>query len=301
MTVPDQGQQNTFSLLPLCLVMARTPCLPNRPPAPFVARLRPVLVALIALLLAVPLAGCSSKKPPTQVTLVEGSAASAETSRQDNPSAPFALGVTAYMQQHYDEALQYFSQALTQNSGSPRAYNNRGVTYYALGDYAKAVADFSAAAQSNGADAEQALFNRAIAYQALKDYDRALADYEQLLSRNPRFSAALNNKADILINLHRYDQAVVVLDAAIKVAPSDPDLYFNQALALEQQGISTRAMADYDRAIALRANFGQAYLNRGVLRLRLQQVQPGCGDLQLACDFGLCTHLEKAKKFGLCD
>lgn len=119
------------------------------------------------------------------------------------------------------------------------------------------------------------------------------------MSRNPRFSAALNNKADILINLHRYDQAVVVLDEAIKVAPSDPDLYFNQALALEQQGISARAMANYDRAIALRANFGQAYLNRGVLRLRLQQVQPGCGDL--ACDFGLCTHLEKAKKFGLCD
>jgi hypothetical protein len=26
----------------------------------------------------------------------------------------------------------------------------------------------------------------------------------------------------------------------------------------------------------------------------------GCGDLSLACQFGYCGHLEKAKNFGLC-
>ena len=59
-------------------------------------------------------------------------------------------------------------------------------------------------------------------------------------------------------------------------------------------------MEDYDRAAKLRSNFGQAYRNRGVLRLRLQLTREGCGDLGLACQLGLCGHLEKARNFGLC-
>lgn len=223
--------------------------------------------------------------------------------RMDGQSAMvfFNLGTAACRQQHYNEAVNDFTRALTLDAGLARAYNNRGVAYYFLGEYAKAVADFSKAAESTNAGGMAALFNRAMAFQAMKDHDRAMADYDMVLAKKPDTVAALNNKADILIGLGRFDQAILVLDAAITVAPNDPDLLFNRALAHERLGHLQKAQSDYDRTLALNGHFGQAYRNRGVLRLQVQKNHEGCDDLRHACSLGLCTQLEKVKKFGLCD
>jgi tetratricopeptide (TPR) repeat protein len=211
------------------------------------------------------------------------------------------LGTTAYMQKNYDEALNDLTKALALNSDLGWAYNNRGVVHYTLGDYAKAVTDFSKAAETADVNDKRALFNRALGYQAMKDFDRAIADYDTILAQNPKDIAAMNNKANILIGLRRFDLAIMVLDAAVKISPDDPDLYFNRALAQENLGHLQKAQADYDQTVALNGHFGQAYRNRGVLRLQSQQKNKGCDDLHRACDLGLCHQLEKAKKLGLCD
>jgi tetratricopeptide (TPR) repeat protein len=214
--------------------------------------------------------------------------------------AAYDLGAAAYMNQDYQKAVNYFSDAIAKDATMAKAYNNRGVAALALGQYDKAGADFSAAAGLGGQAAAASLFNRALAYQAQNEFDRALADYDRVISLDPSQTAARNNKADIFIALRRYDAAAAELDAAIGLNPGDPDLFYNRALVREKLGNYPQAMEDYDRAAKLRSNFGQAYRNRGVLRLRLQMTREGCGDLSLACQFGYCGHLEKAKNFGLC-
>lgn len=212
----------------------------------------------------------------------------------------YDLGAAAYMNQDYQKAVNYFSDAIAKDATMAKAYNNRGVASFALGQYDKAGADFSAAAGLGGQSAAASLFNRALAYQAQNEFDRALADYDRVIGLDPSQTAARNNKADIFITLRRYDEALVELDAAIRLNSGDPDLYYNRALVREKLGNYPQAMEDYDRAAKLRSNFGQAYRNRGVLRLRLQMAREGCADLSLACQFGYCGHLEKAKNFGLC-
>ena len=161
----------------------------------------------------------------------------------------YDLGAAACMRHDYADALKRFSEALARDGGMGRAYNNRGVTYFALGQYENALADFNTAQRLGGPSEKAALFNRALTYQTMRDLDRAMADYDRIIAADPGNIAARNNKADILLSLRRFDEAASLLDAAIAVAPNDPELYFNRALAREAMAQYPAAKADYDQAL----------------------------------------------------
>ena len=75
-----------------------------------------------------------------------------------------------------------------------KALKFRGVAHHFQGDFAAAIADFSAVLALDPNDFE-ALSDRGLAYQALGDSDRALADDDKAVAVNPKFAFAYFNRA----------------------------------------------------------------------------------------------------------
>lgn len=90
----------------------------------------------------------------------------------------------------------------------------------------------------------QAFVNRAWAIQHLHGYEKqALQDYESALKLNSNFMPALGSQAALLMRLERPAEALVAMNRTVHLAPLQPILYFNRALA-------HLALHDYRRALA---------------------------------------------------
>src|ERR1700742_1703577 len=71
---------------------------------------------------------------------------------------------------------------------------------------------------------------------------------------------------------------IASLSETIKSHPSDPQAYNMRGSVLAQAGKTDEALADFNKAISLDANYGQAYANRGLIyrqTKRLDQAMSG--------------------------
>ncbi|HEX6107778.1 MAG TPA: tetratricopeptide repeat protein [Ktedonobacteraceae bacterium] len=72
---------------------------------------------------------------------------------------------------------------------------NRGLTYYDLKEYPKAITDYDRATQLNP-QYTAAYHNRGVAYYGLKEYQKEIADYDRALQLDPNFTRAKNNRKE---------------------------------------------------------------------------------------------------------
>ena len=107
---------------------------------------------------------------------------------------------------------------------APAALVNSGILHLARSEYAEAVSDFNAAVQA-GADESAVLNDRAIAETGLHQYAAAVADYTKALAQKP--------------------------DHAERI-------YFNRAIAYEEQGDLKNAYLDYRVASQLDPSWTKA-------------------------------------------
>ena len=100
------------------------------------------------------------------------------------------------------------------------AFYNRGNARYDMGDYEKAVADYSSAIKLNPADT-LALNNRGNAYANRRDFDRAIADLTQALKYNPDYAQGYNDRGVAYGAKGDIDRALVDFEQAVKFDPSN--------------------------------------------------------------------------------
>lgn len=79
-------------------------------------------------------------------------------------------------------------------------------------------------------------------------------------------------RVEALINLsrdhaahHRHDEAIAAIDEALRLQPNDPMLYLERGQRIMLIYEWDRALADYDRAIALAPDLPEAYYYRALL------------------------------------
>jgi tetratricopeptide (TPR) repeat protein len=99
------------------------------------------------------------------------------------------------------------------------AWNNRGLAHSNLGQWDKAVADFSKAIELDPKLAG-AWNGRGFAYFNLGQYDKAVADFSRAFEVDPHLAPAWNNRGLAHSNLGQYDKAVADLTRVIELAPT---------------------------------------------------------------------------------
>ncbi|HKB41633.1 MAG TPA: tetratricopeptide repeat protein, partial [Gemmataceae bacterium] len=122
------------------------------------------------------------------------------------------------------EAVEFWSQRLRNNSEDVHAYHHRALAYEKLGERSKAVEDFTAAIQRQP-DNAHFYECRGRNHLALKDRSQAAADFEKAMELKPDQAHLCNDLAWLLVagpkELHNGTKAVPYAERAVKLAPKN--------------------------------------------------------------------------------
>ena len=99
------------------------------------------------------------------------------------------LGIVAYRQKNYPEALKYYDTAIRLNPYDPVIMNNSGSVYFDMQNYNEALKRFQNAVRIK-ADYADAYMNIGSCYGVGGQYELALQNFDKALSINPRLTQA---------------------------------------------------------------------------------------------------------------
>ncbi|MGB5972250.1 MAG: tetratricopeptide repeat protein, partial [Nodosilinea sp.] len=187
----------------------------------------------------------------------------------------------------YVTAIDDFSVALRLEPAFTNAYINRGSIYRLVGQLAKAIGDLDRAVQLQPSSLK-AYGNRGRIQLDLEDYHGAIADFTAVLAKRPKFAKVLlwRGLAYLKLGVHAalaehrreaYQSAIADFTQLLQDHPHHAEAYNYRSVAYFQLGNAYQATLDINHAIDCQADYVEAYINRGMLRHEL-------GDLQGAID-----------------
>lgn len=138
-----------------------------------------------------------------------------------------------------------------------------GIVYERAAKYNKAIAYYkeSLEKESNIITASRI----SSCYDDLGDYDKALEYCNQAIALDSLKTNYLYEKANILDNAGRTQEAIKTMSDYIANTPDEPAGYYQRGWFKDHFGDIEGALEDYTMAITLQPNVAYAYLNRGVL------------------------------------
>lgn len=138
-----------------------------------------------------------------------------------------------------------------------------GIVYERTAKYNKAIAYYkeSLEKESNIITASRI----SSCYDDLGDYDKALEYCNQAIALDSVKANCLYEKANILDNAGRTQEAIKTMSDYIANTPDEPAGYYQRGWFKDHSGDIEGALEDYTMAITLQPNEAYAYLNRGVL------------------------------------
>jgi len=140
------------------------------------------------------------------------------------------------------------------------------------------------------------LYNRGRSYQELKMYDLAINDFKAVLKLDPQNESAYLSIGQELYRNEDYKGTIYYCDHVIELNKSNVMAFFLKARSLHRQGEFRDAMQNYNKAINLDPELGEAYLHRGALYLLLKKKAEACNDLKKAVSLNVQGAQEAQEK-----
>ncbi|ERN42984.1 tetratricopeptide TPR_1 repeat-containing protein [Rubidibacter lacunae KORDI 51-2] len=225
----------------------------------------------------------------------------------DRARVNYFLGLAYAECQNYPQALESLREAVTICSDYPEALYQRGLIYFALGNFQFAIADFNYAlhlySQFYGgtgfdtvgstidtiegivgdfcsplSERQQALQDRValaklhndrgLAHEKWGDSEAAVADFNRAVRYDPDFAAAYVHCGNVYYECGNYDAAIDSFGCALVVAPDSSAIVYRRGLARAARGRATEAIADFNHSIALNPDCAKVYLHRGITHMQ---------------------------------
>jgi tetratricopeptide (TPR) repeat protein len=94
---------------------------------------------------------------------------------------------------------------------------------------------------------------------------RALVHFEQMIEFYPNYADSWDGKADALMNLQRYPEALAAYERATILEPDEYSTWYKKGNALMKVNRNAEALEAYQQSINLSAGFAEVWHNRGVI------------------------------------
>ncbi|MGN6367782.1 MAG: tetratricopeptide repeat protein [Phycisphaerae bacterium] len=168
----------------------------------------------------------------------------------DDDSIQRTVGKLALHDGKFDEALAHFNHAIELRPNYGESYVLRGDVYDRMGRLDDAIADYRKAIEVglNDADGYIAL---AAALKKKGDLPNAAKNYELALGLEPGNMITRYNYGNVLLDLHRYNDAIAAYEFILHYQPDNPAVLDNLAYAYHMDGQDDKAIATQKRARAL--------------------------------------------------
>lgn len=183
------------------------------------------------------------------------------------------------IQGQWDEALKYEEKALKAKKVDVAAYRERSGTYASLGRYNEALANMDIYI-AKVPPSENTYFNKAAILQELKRYDEAAKFF--------RLSIGLRNQDRTIIQLSRcldlagrYQEAIDELSKVIKTTPLDDESLVMRARLHRKNKNAQLALNDFTKALEIEHS-AKTYTERAAVYAQLGQKSAEAKDLAKA-------------------
>ena len=196
------------------------------------------------------------------------------------------LGTIQRRQRLYEDALQSYDLALNYAPKSVPILLNRATLFMEMGKDESAKGDYALVLDVEPDNAE-ALLMRAYIYMQERNYAFARADYEHLLKLDAKHYSARLGLAMLCQREMKHQEAMVVLDALLQDFPSDDVLLVARAGVENDLNQTDAAIVDLDKAIAINPSQVDAYLMRGQIYLAQKRKKQAREDFESAMKLGV--------------
>ncbi len=198
-----------------------------------------------------------------------------------------ASGAFAQTQNDYNRAImQAYADLMRENYKDYETLFRRANTYYANGDYLKAMDDLDSALKycpATDTDSRFAIYAlRSECYVQLKRYSRALPEANEALKIEPGSAAMIALRGRIELELGQYDAAKEDYNKLLRMQPRSTDALFGLATSAAHQqniGLATDYM---DKAVNLNPNKSNVYVRRASIKQLIGDYNGAVSDLLLA-------------------
>ena len=170
-----------------------------------------------------------------------------------------------------------------------------GDAYFEAGNYAEAIESYNEFLRLNPRHIKT-IYNRGRCYQELGQYDKALEDFNLVLEYDSYNDNALLSIGQEFYRKGEYTSTVYYSEKVIEHNANNAMAHYLLGRANHKQGLLRDALNNYNTAINLDPNLGEAYLHRGALKLYMKQKNLACQDLQKAANMNVEGAADAVKK-----
>ena len=140
------------------------------------------------------------------------------------------------------------------------------------------------------------LYNRGRCYQEIGQYEKAMADFNQVLKLDRNNENALLSIGQEMYRNGNYESTEYYGEKVLEKDPNNAMAYYLIGRANHKLGNTRTALNNYNTAINIDSDFGEAYLHRGALRMFLNRKGVACQDLQKAANLKVEGATEALRK-----
>lgn len=159
--------------------------------------------------------------------------------------------------------------------------SNQGDQFFAKQQYQEAIDAYSEVVAKNAKNAN-AFYKRGRAYEELGRLDEAEKDYKASFDLDSRNIQVLMSLSNLYQKRKDNEMALQYANYATEIPGAPAMAFFLKGRAYHLLGNTENAMAEYNTAIKIDDDFGQAYYYRGMLKLATKQTRGACADFKLA-------------------
>jgi tetratricopeptide (TPR) repeat protein len=189
----------------------------------------------------------------------------------------------------YEDAVEYFGQAMQMDPNYSEYYNDRGGVFLKMDRLAEAERDYLRAIELSPPYAE-VWTNLGQCYRAMGRLEEAVRAYSRALDLDPTATLALVGRADARLGLDHPGLALADYDRALAREPDQPLVLASRAIVHYEADRLPEAVADLDLAIELAPDVAELYQNRAVALRELGRGDEAARDLRRYLD--LCPTAE---------
>ncbi|MGB2752328.1 MAG: tetratricopeptide repeat protein [Pyrinomonadaceae bacterium] len=173
---------------------------------------------------------------------------------------PYGDGVKKYNSGEYEQAAEYFKQAVARYSDSYFAYWYLGMAYYNL-----------------------------------QRYDQAIEALKQAIALNPKLATSHGGLGNALERAKRYDEAIAAHNRAIQLDPANYIYYVNLGVAQLNKGSRDDAVRAFQRAVQLKPDYDLAHYLLGLTYLGLNDKAAAQKEYDTLVSLGATDFAKKLK------
>lgn len=163
-------------------------------------------------------------------------------------------------------------------------YFREGLAQMEAGQYASALEKLDQAIQQDDKKDSFKYASRGMTYYKMEDYRKALSDYKQSIKINASNPDFYFQKGIVEDSLQRYPDALQSFGKAIKLDPENAQYYISRAHIYSVNKDYTVSLANLNYAVQLDENNAMAYYLRGIAKYNLVDSKGSCEDFQKAIE-----------------